>query len=119
VDIISDSLDGYVVDEYGRIIGEARGYDPYSRFGEVMFYEIDVFGFIAGYIHDNWNVLSRTDIVNDKILLKQLEKTEYENWKRHNIAELMIKYDRKPQNESFTDFCKFEYHRILNDKHTG
>ena len=53
-----------------------------------MFYEIDVFGFIAGYIHDDWNVLSKIDIANDQNLLKQLENTEYENWKRHNIAEL-------------------------------
>jgi len=29
------------VDRRGKIRGEARNYDPYSRFGEIMLYEID------------------------------------------------------------------------------
>ena len=80
----------------------------------MMFYEIDVFGFIAGYIHDNWDVLSRTDIANDKTLLKQLEKTEYENWKRHNIVELSERWDGYAckRYDTFEEFCKSRYQQM-------
>lgn len=85
--IKDEKIDSYLVED-GKIIGEALGYDPYSKFGEVMFYEIDVFVFISRYVNDRWNVMSKIDIMNDRNLVKQLEKTEYENWKRHNISKL-------------------------------
>lgn len=76
-----------------------------------MFYEIDVFGFISGYVNDRWNVMSKTDIENDKNLLKQLERTEYENWKRHNIVELSERWDSYAckRYDGFEEFCKKRY----------
>ncbi|MGI0086898.1 MAG: hypothetical protein ACREBI_02910 [Nitrosotalea sp.] len=41
-DCINDErICGYVVAPKGKIIGEARNFDPYSRFGDIMLYEID------------------------------------------------------------------------------
>jgi hypothetical protein len=34
----------------GKVIGEARRYDPYSKFGDIMLYDIDSFGFVPGYV---------------------------------------------------------------------
>lgn len=108
--IRADEIEGYLVDNSGKIIGEARGYDPYSRLGEVMFYEMDMFGFVTGYIHDNWTVMSKTDIANDRNLLKQLERTEYKNWKRHNIVELTERWDNICKKYGdFEEFCKGRY----------
>ncbi|WP_182129288.1 hypothetical protein [Nitrosopumilus sp. b3] len=79
-----------------------------------MFYEIDTFGFLAGYIADNWIVMSKVDIANDKSLLKQLEKTEYENWKRHNIAELSERWDNYAckKYDDFEAFCRTRYKKL-------
>lgn len=105
-------VEGYLVDD-GKIIGEARRYNPHTRFGEVMFYEIDVFGFISGYVNDKWNILSKMDIMNDKTLAKQLKRTEYENWKRHNIVELNERWDRYAckKYDDFESFCKRKYYK--------
>lgn len=111
--IKDEKVEGYLVED-GKIIGEARGFNPYTRFGEVMFYEIDVFGFISGYVNNNWNVLSKMDIANDNVLAKQLERTEYENWKRHNIVDLIADYDSMCKNRDFFEtFCKRIYKGVL------
>lgn len=35
--------DGYVLDPCGKIRGEVKRYDPYSRFGDIMLCDIDIF----------------------------------------------------------------------------
>ncbi len=83
-----------------------------------MLYDIDSFGFVPGFLHGNWSVMSEEDLMQNKKLRKSLASSQYKNWKRHNITELMSEYDEKYHIESFVDFCKLEYSRILNDELT-
>ncbi|MFY9300443.1 MAG: hypothetical protein WAO91_04570 [Candidatus Nitrosotenuis sp.] len=106
---------GYVV-ENAKIIGEARRYDPYSRLGDIMLYEIDSFGFVSGYVGRDLQVMSEEDILQDDGLRKSLEVAKYEVWKRHNIVDLIKRYDRMFRDrDHFELFCKQVYKKIDND----
>lgn len=115
VDSIRDEeREGYVVDPRGKIRGEARNYDPYSRFGDIMLYEIDVFGFVPGYVSKNWQVMSEEDVLGDRKLARRLYEAKYQVWKRYNINELHECYKRK-NNEygaNFERFCRKEFSKI-------
>ncbi len=101
------------MDERGKIRGEARRYDPYSRFGEIMLYDIDAFGFCPGFITSRWSLMSENDLKQDQKMREQLEQTKYEVWKRHNITELMVRYSQDHKaSESFDQFCKKTYHTL-------
>lgn len=117
---ISDDLyNGYLVDDDGKVIGEARSYDPYSQFGEIMLYEIDSFGYVSGFIKKGLRVMSEVDIMSDENLKKSLESAKYESWKRYNILDLIAEYDRmfKDRNH-FERFCKIVYESVL-EKNKG
>ena len=106
--------DGYLVDDGGNVIGEARRYDPYSKFGEIMLYEIDSFGFVPGFIKKGLRLMSEEDLMSDKNLRKSLEITKYETWKRYNIIDLIAEYDRMFKDRNHFDrFCKCIYKDIL------
>jgi len=112
--INDDTKEGYIVDSRGRIRGEARRFDPYARFGEIMLYEIDAFGFVAGYVSKNWQVMSEDDLLADSRMAKRLQAAKYHVWKRHNIIDLIAEYDRifKDRNH-FDRFCKIIYKDVL------
>ena len=112
--IRDERRDGYVVDPHGKIRGEVRNYDPYSRFGEIMLYEIDSFGFISGFVSGNWNVMSEEDILVDRKLASRLYETKYQIWKRHNIHELHEIYEKRNQEyaDDFEKFCRDVFKRI-------
>jgi len=111
---IRDERDGYVVDPHGKIRGEVRNYDPYSRFGEIMLYDIDSFGFISGYISKNWDVMSEKDILVDRKLASRLYETKYQIWKRYNVHELYELYEKRNQEcaDNFEKFCRDVFKRI-------
>lgn len=106
--IRDEQREGYVVDPHGKIRGEVRNYDPYSRFGEIMLYEIDSFGFVSGYVSGNWNVMSEEDILVDRKLAVRLHETRYQVWKRHNIQDLHDIYETKTprHRDDFEKFCR-------------
>lgn len=112
---ISDDLyDGYLVDDDGKVIGEARRYDPYSKFGDIMLYEIDSFGFVPGFIKKGLRLMSEEDMMSDEKLRKSLEIAKYETWKRYNIMELIAAYDRMFKDKNhFDSFCKIIYKDII------
>jgi len=119
--VISDDrlYDGYLVDDDGRVVGEARRYDPYSKFGDIMLYEMDVFGFVPGFIKKGLRLMSEQDMVSDKKLRKSLEIAKYESWKRHNIIDLMEEYDRMcRKREFFETFCRKIYSDSLEREKT-
>jgi len=106
--------DGYLVDDEGRVVGEARKYDPYSQFGHIMLYDIDSFGFIPGYIKKGLRLMSENDLMSDEKLRKSLESAKYETWKRYNIVDLIAEYDQMCKNrEFFETFCKRLYQDFL------
>jgi hypothetical protein len=106
--------DGYIVDNRGRIRGEARRYDPYARFGEIMLYDIDAFGFVSGYVSKNWQVMSEEDMLVDRRLARKIYGTKYNVWKRYNILELKEKYDMENSNhrQDFEKFCRKQYMQL-------
>jgi hypothetical protein len=106
--------DGYVVDPRGKIRGEARSYDPYSRWGEIMLYDIDIFGFVAGYVSKNWHVMSERDLLEDRKLARRLKETKYQAWKRHNVMDLHEEYERKNglYRDNFERFCREMFDKI-------
>ena len=59
-------IEGYIVDDQGRIKGEAKRYDPYSKFGEMILYDIDSFGFVMGFLNKGWQVMSESDLMQDE-----------------------------------------------------
>jgi hypothetical protein len=75
------------------VVGEARKYDPYSKFGHMMLYEIDSFGFVPGFIKKGLRLMSEDDLVSDEKLRKSLEGAKYEKWKRYHIVDLIAEYD--------------------------
>ena len=96
-----------MVSSKGKIIGEARKYDPFCRFGEIMLYEIDNFGFIPGYISKNWSVMSEQDIYSNRRLTLNLHEAKYQMWKRHNISELKEYYEKEGhEDRNFERFCR-------------
>lgn len=115
---ISDDLyDGYLVDDDGHVIGEARRYDPYSKFGEIMLYEIDSFGYVPGFIKKGLRMMSEQDMMSDENLRKSLEAAKYESWKRHNIVDLIVEYDQMCKNRYFFEtFCKKIYEGVLDKR---
>lgn len=107
-------IEGYIVDNRGRIRGEAKRYDPYSRWGEVMLYEIDAFGFLPGYISKNWQIMSKEDILSDRRLARRFVEVKYQTWKRYNIIDLIAEYDRMfKDRDHFERFCKIAYKDVL------
>lgn len=115
IGISDDNLyDGYLVDDEGEVIGEARRYDPYSRFGEMMLYEIDSFGFVPGFIKKGLRLMSEEDLMSDENLKKSLEVAKYDCWKRYNIIDLIAEYDRMFKDKNHFDrFCKIIYKNVL------
>lgn len=73
-----------------------------------MLYEIDAFGYLAGYISKNWQVMSEEDILADGKLARRLYEAKYQVWKRHNILELKDEYQKKNSlyKDSFERFCR-------------
>ena len=90
--ITDEKIEGYVVDGRGKVVGGARSFDPYSSYGEIMLYDIDSFGFVLGFLHSNWRVMSEEDLMQDKKLRKSLATTQYETWKRHNMDTLKTRW---------------------------
>ncbi|MBI3842941.1 MAG: hypothetical protein HY295_07380 [Thaumarchaeota archaeon] len=101
------------MDNRGRIKGEAKRYDPYSRWGEIMLYDIDAFGFVCGYVSKNWQIMSERDLNEDRRLARRLNEAKYRVWKRHNIIELKEEYERhKLTGKNFERFCREVFSRI-------
>lgn len=115
IGISDDNLyDGYLVDNEGKVIGEARRYDPYSQFGEIMLYEIDVFGYVPGFVKKGLRLMSESDLMSDENLRRSLEAAKYESWKRCNIMDLIVEYDRMfKDGKHFERFCKIIYEDVL------
>lgn len=107
-------IEGYIVDERGRIKGEAKKYDPYSKFGEMMLYDIDSFGFVIGFLSKGWQVMSESDMMQDEKLRKSLEVAKYGVWKRYNILDLMSDYGKMCKDmDHFEIFCRSIYRDVL------
>jgi hypothetical protein len=115
---ISDDLyDGYLVDDSGKVIGEAKSYDPYSQFGEIMLYEIDSFGYVPGFVKKGLRLMSEADLMSDENLRKSLEAAKYEIWKRYNIMDLIAEYDGMFKDKNFFEsFCKSAYESFQKKK---
>lgn len=112
--------DGYLVDDDGNVIGEARRYDPYSKFGEIMLYEIDSFGYVPGFIKKGLRLMSEEDMMSDDKLRKSLESAKYDSWKRYNIVDLIAEYDQMCKNRDFFEtFCKKLYQDFLEKKRSA
>lgn len=106
--------DGYLVDDYGKVVGEARKYDPYSKFGHIMLYEIDSFGYVPGFIKKGLRIMSEDDLMSDDKLRESLEEAKYEKWKRYHIVSLIAEYDRMFKDRNYFDrFCKIIYKDVL------
>ena len=107
-------IEGYIVDDQGRIKGEAKKYDPYSKFGEMMLYEMDSFGFVIGFLGKGWQVMSESDVMQDKKLRESLDVAKYGVWKRYNIVTLMSDYSKMfDDHEHFEMFCRGIYRSVL------
>ena len=106
-----DLYEGYLVSDEGKIIGEARRYDPYSKFGDIMLYEVDSFGFVPGFISKGLKLMSEEDLNADKKLRNELEKSKYEVWKRHNIIDLKEAFEsvNPTYKAGFERFCRERY----------
>ena len=77
-----------------------------------MLYEIDSFGFVTGYISKNWDLMSKVDLLQDKKLRKELERVQYEDWKKHNLPELKERWDNYGSKYSeFKEFCRRIYRK--------
>lgn len=112
--MVDDIYDGYLVSEDGKIIGEARRYDPYSKFGDIMLYEVDSFGFVPGFISKGIKLMSEEDLKADKKLRKELDESKYEVWKRHNVIDLISEYDAMFRNQqTFDNFCREAYRKLF------
>lgn len=109
-----DFIEGYIVDDHGGIRGEAKKYDPYSKFGEMMLYDIDSFGFVMGFLRKGWQVMSESDMMQDEKLRKSLEIAKYDVWKRYNIIDLMTDYGTMCKDmDHFEMFCRSIYKGVL------
>lgn len=109
-----DFIDGYIIDEHGRVKGEAKKYDPYSKFGEMILYDIDSFGFVIGFLNKDWQVMSESDLMQDEKLRKSLEVAKYDVWKRYNIVNLASDYSKMfDDRDHFEIFCRSIYKGVL------
>ena len=57
-----EKFKGYLIDEEGKIVGETKNFDPYSKQGDIMMYEIDAFGFTNEYLKGQYS--KETKFVN-------------------------------------------------------
>jgi len=106
--------DGYLVDDYGKVVGETKQYDPYSKFGHIMLYEIDSFGYVHGFVKNGLRLMSEEDLMTDENLRKSLEEVKYDKWKRYHIVDLITEYDSMCKQRSFFEtFCKRLYQYFL------
>lgn len=113
-----DFIEGYIIDEHGMVKGEAKKYDPYSKFGEMMLYDIDSFGFVIGFLGKGWQVMSESDLMQDEKLRKSLEIAKYDVWKRYNIIDLIAEHDRMfKDKENFDRFCRKTYDNLSKNGH--
>lgn len=114
-------LEGYIIDEHGRVKGEAKRYDPYSKFGEMILYDIDSFGFVMGFLNKGWQVMSESDLMQDEKLRKSLEVAKYDVWKRYNIIHLMSDYGKMfDDRDHFEIFCRSIYEGVLErERHSS
>jgi hypothetical protein len=104
--------DGYLVDDDGKVVGEARRYDPYSRFGHIMLYEVDSFGFVPGFISKGVKLMSKEDLKSDRRLNREFKESQYQVWKRYNVMDLIREYDTMLKNkETFDKFCREAYRK--------
>lgn len=104
------------MDDDGKVVGEARQYDPYSQFGHIMLYEIDSFGFVPGFVKKGLRLMSEEDLMSDRKLRESLETAKYECWKRHNIRDLLRNYEKNRRFNEFESFCRQLYEKINSDK---
>ncbi len=81
-----------------------------------MLYDIDSFGFVAGYVSKNWNIMSKEDLLADRRLARRLHETKYQLWKRRNVMELHEQYEKTNYTLelSFDKFCREIFKRIRN-----
>ena len=92
----------------------AKRYDPYSKFGEMMLYDIDSFGFVMGFLRKGWQVMSESDLMQDENLRKSLDVAKYDVWKRYNIVSLMSDYSKMfDDRDHFEMFCRGIYKGVL------
>jgi hypothetical protein len=109
---ISDEAlyEGYLVSREGKVVGEARRYDPYSGFGDIMLYEIDLFGFVPGFVSKGIKLMSEEDLRADPRLRKEFEESQYQVWKRRNVVHLIKEFNSIFKNsESFEKYCRNIY----------
>ncbi|MEX2193026.1 MAG: hypothetical protein WD717_06575 [Nitrosarchaeum sp.] len=118
-DCTEDDLIGYIIDEHGQIKGEAKRYDPYSKFGEMLLYDIDSFGFVHGFLGKGWQVMSESDLMQNECLRRSLEIAKYDVWKRRNITSLAEEYDVMFRDRNYFErFCRSIYKGVLEkEKH--
>ena len=79
-----------------------------------MMYDVDSFGFTSGYLKGDYKIMSEEDLIHDKSLIKELRVAKYEQWKRHNVSELMREYcihGKKFNNFDF--FCRKVYDNLV------
>lgn len=113
ISIRDEKLEGYLVDDKGKIVGEAKNFDPYSKQGDIMMYEIDSFGFTYGYLKEKYHLMSEEDLVNDKSLIKELANVKYDKWRRKNMSELMHEWDIHGEKfDNFDFFCRKIYDNL-------
>lgn len=87
-----------------------KRYDPYSRFGDIMLYDIDIFGFVSGYVSRNWQIMSEQDLLADKRLAGRLYEAKYQVWMRHNSLHLKVEYMKK-----YRRYDKREFEKLCRD----
>lgn len=59
-------------------------------------------------------IMSEEDLMSDENLKRSLETAKYESWKRYNIMDLIVEYDRMfKDREHFGRFCKIVYESVL------
>lgn len=90
--------------------GEARNYDPYSRFGEIILYDLDIFGFVSGYVSRNWDVMSEEDLLADSRLARRLYEAKYQVWMRKNVNHLKCEYLKK-----YHTYDKREFEKLCRE----
>lgn len=75
-----------------------------------MLYDIDVFGFVSGYVSRNWHVMSEEDLLADSKLAVRLYEAKYQLWKRQNVIHLKHEYMKK-----YRLYDKKEFERLCRD----
>ena len=114
--INDEKREGYLINKRGKIVGEARNFDPYSLQGEIMMYDVDSFGFMKGYLRRKHRFMSEEDIINDLSLYKELKVVKYKQWKRHNLVELMKEYRIHGKRcKNFDYFCRKIYGNLKKE----